>query len=171
MRQAILNGIDAKKIVLLRPPDAKGSRDEWEGKETGFGGIARRIERRYRRYRQRGEANSEMEAWLDNVMVEHTCPDCKGAGCGRTGSVSPSTARPSTTSASSTSTSSTAFLGKVKPTGRGADAGRQVLKEIRGRLELLLGIGLDYLNLDRRSGHFPEVNRSGSGSRRRSAPG
>src|SRR5205807_3421325 len=44
-----------------------------------------------------------------------------------------------------------AFLGTVKPTGRGADAGRQVLKEIRGRLELLLGIGLDYLNLNRRS--------------------
>ncbi len=45
-----------------------------------------------------------------------------------------------------------AFLGTVKPTGRGADAGRQVLKEIRGRLELLLGIGLDYLNFNRRSG-------------------
>src|SRR5262249_21039388 len=44
------------------------------------------------------------------------------------------------------------FLGAVKPAGRGADAGRQVLKEIRGRLELLLGIGLDYLNLNRRSG-------------------
>src|SRR5262249_37484627 len=44
-----------------------------------------------------------------------------------------------------------AFLGTVKPTDRGADAGRQVLKEIRGRLELLLGIGLDYLNLNRRS--------------------
>ncbi len=40
----------------------------------------------------------------------------------------------------------------VKPAGRGADAGRQVLKEIRARLELLLGIGLDYLNLNRRSG-------------------
>ena len=37
-------------------------------------------------------------------------------------------------------------------TGRGADAGRQVLKEIRGRLELLLGIGLDYLSFNRRSG-------------------
>ena len=44
------------------------------------------------------------------------------------------------------------FLGKVKPTGRGADAGLQVLREIRGRLELLLGIGLDYLNFNRRSG-------------------
>ena len=42
-------------------------------------GIARRIERHYRRYRQRGEASSGMEAWLDKVMVEHTCPDCNGA--------------------------------------------------------------------------------------------
>ena len=62
-----------------RPPDAKVKRDDWEGKEVGFGGIARRIERHYRRYRQRGEANSGMEAWLDKVMVEHTCPDCNGA--------------------------------------------------------------------------------------------
>src|SRR4029453_14263064 len=45
-----------------------------------------------------------------------------------------------------------AFLGTVKPAGRGADAGRQVLKEIRGRLDLLLGIGLDYLSFNRRSG-------------------
>src|SRR5437773_2250161 len=30
--------------------------------------------------------------------------------------------------------------------------GRQILKEIRGRLKLLLGIGLNYLNLNRRSG-------------------
>ena len=78
VRQVILGGID-HKITLSSPPDAKGARDEWEGKEIGFGGIARRIERRYRRYRQKGEANSGMEAWLDNVMVEHTCPDCNGA--------------------------------------------------------------------------------------------
>jgi excinuclease ABC subunit A len=61
------------------PPDAKVKREDAEGKEIGFGGIARRIERHYRRYRQRGEASSGMEAWLDKVMVEHTCPDCNGA--------------------------------------------------------------------------------------------
>src|SRR5262249_15862918 len=44
------------------------------------------------------------------------------------------------------------FLGSIKPSGRGADAGRHVLGEIRGRLRLLLGIGLDYLNFNRRSG-------------------
>src|SRR5437879_3592226 len=77
-RQAILYGID-KKIPALTPPEGKERRGDWEGKEVGFGGIARRIERHYRRYRQRGEASSGMEAWLDKVMVEHTCPDCKGA--------------------------------------------------------------------------------------------
>ena len=40
----------------------------------------------------------------------------------------------------------------MKPAGRGAAAGQHVVREIRGRLELLLGIGLDYLNLNRRSG-------------------
>src|ERR1700676_2307194 len=45
-----------------------------------------------------------------------------------------------------------AFLATIKPKGRGADAGRHVLGEIRGRLELLLGIGLDYLSFNRRSG-------------------
>src|SRR5213083_421268 len=44
-----------------------------------------------------------------------------------------------------------AFLGAVKPSGRGADAGRHVLGEIRTRLKLLLGIGLDYLSFNRRA--------------------
>src|SRR5262249_45801060 len=79
VRRVILYGLDTKKIVGATPAEAKVQRGEWEGREVGFGGIARRIERHYRRYRQRGEANSGMEAWLDKVMVEHTCPDCAGA--------------------------------------------------------------------------------------------
>src|SRR5262245_37251107 len=71
-RNAILYGIE-KKVVTALPPESKEQRGDWEGKEVGYGGIARRIERHYRRYRQRGEASSGMEAWLDKVMVEHTC--------------------------------------------------------------------------------------------------
>ena len=154
VRHAILYGVDQRKIALATPPDAKlALRSNHEGKEVGFHGIARRIERYYRRYRQQGEVNSRMEAWLDKVMVEHTCPDCKGArvratrllftvGGGKTiydvGQMNFDELH--------------AFLGAIKPSGSGADAGRQVLKEIRGRLQLLLGIGLDYLNLNRRSG-------------------
>ncbi len=151
-RNAILYGIDPRKIVLTSPADAKTRRDNWEGKEVGFGGIARRIERYYRRYRQRGEANSKMEAWLDKVMVEHTCPDCNGARLRGTRLLFTIAGKTLHDVGQLHFDELHAFLGSVKPTGRGADAGRQVLKEIRGRLELLRGIGLDYLNFNRRSG-------------------
>jgi excinuclease ABC subunit A len=150
-RQAVLYGIEPKKITLTSPPDAKVKRDDQEGKEIGFHGIARRIERYYRRYRQRGEANSRMEAWLDKVMVERTCPDCNGARLRATRLLFIVAGKTIYDVGQINFDELHAFLGSVKPTGRGADAGRQVLKEIRGRLELLLGIGLDYLSFNRRS--------------------
>jgi len=151
VRKATLFGVE-QKFPLVAPPEAKESRDEWTGKEVGFGGIARRIERRYRRYRQKGEANSGMEDWLDSVMVEHTCPDCSGARLRATRLCFTIAGKTIHDLGGLNFDELHAFLGAVKPAGRGADAGRQVLKEIRGRLELLLGIGLDYLNLNRRSG-------------------
>ena len=151
VRHAVLYGID-KKVAVRVPPEAKERRGDWEGKEVGFGGIARRIERHYRRYRQRGEANSRMEAWLDKVMVEQTCPDCQGARVRATRLLFTIADKTIHEVGQLNFDELYAFLGTLKPTGRGADAGRQVLHEIRGRLELLLGIGLDYLNLNRRSG-------------------
>ena len=151
-RDAILYGIEPKKMKIVSPPDAKIRRDREEGREVGWGGVARRIERHYRRYRQRGEANSRMEEWLDKVMVEHTCPDCKGARLRGTRLLFTVAGKTIYDVGQLNFDELHAFLGTVKPSGRGADAGRHVLKEIRGRLDLLLGIGLDYLNFNRRSG-------------------
>jgi excinuclease ABC subunit A len=151
VRNTVLYGIDARKITVSTPPEAKERRGDWEGKEVGFGGIARRIERHYRRYRQRGEASSGMEAWLDKVMVEHTCPDCKGARLRASRLLFTIAGKTIHDVGQLHFDELRAFLGTLKPIGRGADAGRQVLSEIRGRLELLLGIGLDYLSLNRRS--------------------
>ena len=152
VKTAILYGIEPKKIVMTVPPDARVKRTQDEGRQIGFGGIARRIERHYRRYRQRGEANSRMEAWLEKVMVEHTCPDCQGARLRATRLLFTVAEKNLYEIGQLNFDELHAFLDKVKPSGRGADAGRQVLKEIRTRLELLLGIGLDYLNFNRRSG-------------------
>ena len=93
-----------------------------------------------------------MEAWLDKVMVEHTCPDCNGARLRATRLLFTIDGKNIHEIGQLNFDELHAFLGTIKPTGRGADAGRQVLKEIRGRLDLLLGIGLDYLNFNRRSG-------------------
>ncbi len=152
IRTSILDGIQPRKVVMCVPPDAKVKREDSEGKEVGFGGIAKRIERNYRRYRQRGEANSGMEAWLDKVMVEHTCPDCKGARVRATRLLCTIDGKTIFDMGQLHFDELHQFLGTVKPAGRGADAGRQVLGEVRARLELLLGIGLDYLSFNRRSG-------------------
>jgi excinuclease ABC subunit A len=139
-------------VKLLAPAGAKDSRGKWAGKEIGFAGIARRIERWYRRYRQRGEANTRMEQWLDKVMVEHTCPDCNGTRVRATRLLFTVAGKTIYDVGQLHFDELHKFIGTIKHAGRGADAGRQVLSEIRNRVELLLGIGLDYLNLNRRSG-------------------
>ena len=150
VRRAILEGIP-RKLVLSVPPEAKVKREEAQGKEVGFGGIARRIERHYRRYRQRGEANSGMEAWLDKVMVEHTCPDCKGARVRATRLCFTVGGKTIYDMGQLHFDELYTFLGTLNPAGRGADAGRHVLADVRARVDLLLGIGLDYLSFNRRS--------------------
>jgi excinuclease ABC subunit A len=150
VRDAVLYGIEGK-LPIVFPPGAKLKRPDWEGREVGFGGIARRIERHYRRYRQRGEANSGMEAWLDKVMVEHICPDCNGTRLRQTRLMFTVAGKTLYDVGQLHFDELLAFLRTIKPSGRGADAGRQVIREIVGRLELLLGIGLDYLNFNRRS--------------------
>jgi excinuclease ABC subunit A len=151
-RDAILFGVEPQKIKLVVPPGARERRAEWEGREVGFNGIARRIERYYRRYRQQGETNSRMEAWLDKVMVEHTCPDCQGARLRSTRMLFTVEGRTIHELGGLNFDELHGFLGAIKVSGRGADAGRHIVREIRGRLDLLLGIGLDYLNFNRRSG-------------------
>jgi excinuclease ABC subunit A len=150
VRKVILFGIE-RKIALKVPPESKVKREDWDGQEVGFGGIARRIERHYRRYRQQAEASSGMEAWLDKVMVEHVCPDCNGARVRATRMLFTIAGKTLHDIGQAHFDELHAFLGTIAPSGRGADAGRQVLNEIRGRLELLLGIGLDYLSFNRRS--------------------
>jgi excinuclease ABC subunit A len=145
-------GTRGEKFPLLVPPDAKVQDPKHAGQEFRFDGIIHRIERHYRRYRQQQVAHSHMEAYLGKVMVEHRCPDCGGARlraprllvtvAGKNlyewGGINFSELR--------------GFLEGLPVQGRQREAGRQVLNEIIARLDLLLGIGLDYLNFNRRSG-------------------
>jgi excinuclease ABC subunit A len=123
------------------------------GKPWGWRGIARWIEHHYKRYRQKQVANSGMEAWLEKVMVEHTCPDCKGSRLKSTRLKFTINGKNINEVGDINFAELRDFLQSIKiNSGRQQSAGRQVLKEIIQRLDLLLGIGLDYLNFNRRSG-------------------
>ncbi|MDE0421286.1 MAG: excinuclease ABC subunit UvrA [Gammaproteobacteria bacterium] len=151
-RDVILHGTRGEPLQLQIPPDAKVRKEGWLRWQWPFPGIAGGIERNYRRYRQQDVANSGMEAWLDRVMVEHICPDCHGSRLRATrlgfeiagrnieqfGGMNFDELRP--------------FLDTIEPTGPRAEAGRQIVREIARRIDLLLGIGLDYLNFNRASG-------------------
>ena len=150
-QQAVLYGTGGEPLQLRIPPDAKVRKENWLRRPFAFQGIAGGIERHYRWYRQRDVPSSGMEAWLDRVMVEHTCPDCNDSRLRATrlkfhiagrniddfGRMNFDELRP--------------FLDSIKPTGPRADAGRQILAEIGKRIDLLLGIGLDYLSFSRAS--------------------
>src|SRR6185436_13900486 len=144
VRHAILYGLDGRRLKTVSPPESKVKREDWDKHEVGFGGIARRIERHYRRYRQRAEASSGMEEWLDRVMVERTCPDCKGARLRATRLLFTVAGKSIHEMGALNFDELHTFLRGLKPAGRGADAGRQVVTEVQRRVELLLGIGLDY---------------------------
>ena len=70
-------------------------------------------------------------------MVELTCPDCDGARLRATRLLFTIAGKNVYEVGQMNFDELHAFLGAIKPAGRGADAGRQVLNEIRGRLELL----------------------------------
>ena len=149
-------GTHGEKYTLLLPPGANpkntGGWSRMIGKPIGFDGVCSRIERHYKHFRQKQTADMWVEQWLSKLMVEHTCPDCEGAR------LRPSRQQFRIDGKTLYEVGQTNFselrewLGGLVIDGSEDDAGQQVLREINGRLDLLLGIGLDYLNFNRRSG-------------------
>ena len=146
----LLHGSRGERFPVVLPPGAVKGENE-VGKLFRFDGIASSIERRYRRYRKDKVADSNIEEYFKKVMVELPCPDCEGKKLkfqrllvtvdGRT------IQGLSTLSLSELKT----FLQTMPPAARQQAAGQQIVNEIVSRLDLLLNIGMDYLNLDRRA--------------------
>ena len=151
-QDVLLHGTRGEPVELRVPPDAKEHKEGWLKHPWAFAGIAAGIERSYRGYRQREVANSGMEDWLDRVMVDHICPDCDGARLRGTRQLFTIDGKCLHNFGQMNFDELYGFLKSVKPKGRHAEGGRQILNEIIKRLELLLGIGLDYLNFNRTSG-------------------
>lgn len=146
----LLYGTKGERFELKLPPGATEG-EKHLGKPFRFDGIINDIERRYRRYRKENVANAWMEAYLRKVMVEHLCPDCGGR------SLKPSRLKV-TLNEHTIHEMSEMSLSELRPLldtitlppGK-EKVGEQVIGEIAARLDLLIGIGVDYLSLGRRA--------------------
>ncbi len=150
IREILFWGTKGEEITLVQPP---GGRDDRSiGKKQKFAGVANQIERWYKGYRQKQEANSNVEDWLRKVMVETTCPDCQGIRLRRSRTRIQFGGTDIHTLSTLTLADAAVFLREVPPPTRSPEAARQILQAILSQLELLCDIGLDYLSLSRRSG-------------------
>ena len=112
-----------------------------------FEGLVPNLERRMR------ETTSEMiKEELSQYMAEHQCPDCGGARL-RPEALSVKVGGLNISQVVAMSIrEAVAFFEKVELTDKQMEIARRVLKEINERLGFLQAVGLDYLNLERRSG-------------------
>jgi excinuclease ABC subunit A len=92
-----------------------------------------------------------METYLRKVMVEHICPDCHGRKLKPERFLVKIGGRNIWELSELTFAELRAFLDALPVPSRQAQAGGQIQAEITSRLDLLLGIGVDYLNLNRRA--------------------
>jgi len=146
----VLYGTKGEKVTM-RIPDGATVGVEREGKQFAFEGIISMIERRYRQHRKEGGANTWMDEWLKKVMVEHTCPDCHGHKLKRQRLMVKLGGHDIIQLGDLTLSELREFLTGLPLLTRKRAAGENIIKEVVARLDLLIGIGLDYMSLNRRA--------------------
>ena len=147
----LLYGTKGKEIEVVVPPNAKQGQQH-AGKKIKYGGVINHIEHHYRWYRKQGSSNDWTDSYLKKVMVEYDCPECEGSRLKRTRRLVTIGDKNSHDLGEMHLVELAKFMGGIKPSAKHKGVTDIIRREINSRLELLIAIGLDYLNLNRRSG-------------------
>jgi excinuclease ABC subunit A len=151
VKDLIFYGSKGEKIEIVMPEGARQG-EQHAGKKMAFQGVVRQIERHYHWYRKQGRSMDGMEAYLQKVMVDYDCPDCGGARLRRTRSLVRIAGKSLPEVGEMHLRDLQKWLATLDIAADKTAVASTVVREIDGRLDLLTGIGLDYLNLNRRSG-------------------
>jgi excinuclease ABC subunit A len=151
VKELIFNGSKGQKIEIVLPEGARQG-EQHVGKKMAFQGVVPQIERHYHWYRKQGRSLEGMEAYLQKVMVDYDCPDCGGARLRKTRSLVRVGGKTLPEAGELHLRDLQKWLRELDVRADKTAVAATVLREIDGRVELLVGIGLDYLNLNRRSG-------------------
>ncbi|MEM7478126.1 MAG: excinuclease ABC subunit UvrA [Planctomycetota bacterium] len=146
----LLNGTKGKTFEIKIPPKAKKEHKS-EGRETSFRGVITQIEQNYRWYLKRGESSAGFDSYLKKIMVEYPCAECQGARLKRSRRLVTVKGKNLFELGAMHLVELMKFLKSIKPTAKQKGVVDIILREVTSRLELLISIGLDYLNLNRQS--------------------
>jgi len=148
--QVLLYGTKGEQFEVVVPPGAKLGQQH-AGKKIKFQGVINQLEHQYRQYRKQGTSNAGMDDYLKKVMVEYDCPECNGARLKRNRRFVTISGRNLFDLGQMHLAELLDFLRLIQPGARQREIVESILREVSSRLELLMAIGLDYLNLNRRS--------------------
>lgn len=138
-----------KDIVLYGSPDIINFKYNSKSGNTfnskaKFEGIISNLERRFK------ETKSEwIRDWINNYMIEHTCPHCNGARLSD-GILSVYVGGKNIYEMTNLSIKDLfTYLEKLKLNKTQTEISDIIIKEIKGRLDFLINVGLEYLSLSR----------------------
>ena len=150
-KDVLFYGSKGEKIEIVLPEGARQG-EQHAGKSMAFQGVVRQIERHYHWYRKQGRSHDGMEAYLQKVMVDYDCPDCGGGRLRKTRSLVRVAGKTLPEAGNLHLRDLQKWLAGLDLSADKTAVAQTVMREIEGRIELLIHIGLDYLNLSRRSG-------------------
>lgn len=150
-KQVVMYGSGKEKITILQTPGGTAGEESHVGRRFPYEGIVGEIERRYRRYRREKTANAWVEEYMKRVMVERTCPDCRGRQLKQQRLLITVGGKNIMELGDLTLSELRNFFAALPPLSRNPQAGAEIVREIIKRLDLLLEIGIDYLSLNRRA--------------------
>jgi excinuclease ABC subunit A len=148
--QILLYGTKGEQFEVVLPPKAKMGQQH-AGKKIKFNGVVNQLEHHYHRYRKQGTSNAGMDEYLKKVMVEYDCPECGGARLKRARRLVTIEDKNLFEVGEMHLVDLLGFLKSIRPAPKQRAIAETIVREVTTRLELLIAIGLDYLNLNRRS--------------------
>jgi excinuclease ABC subunit A len=151
IRDIIFYGSNGEKIELVIPPDAPIQDDKNKGRKVVWGGIINGVDRWYRRIIKERTPRSYEEDMYKRVMVEQTCPECKGLKLKKHRTFIRIENKDIHQTTSLPLDELLVFLENLKIPKEKKHLAEPILEEITKRLNVMLSIGLDYLSLNRRT--------------------
>ncbi len=152
VKHVLFHGSDGEKITMVEPEDKKNGKKNWiSGRCFAYGGFCSDINHWYKRWMEKPVHDGVEENFLNKVMVEYSCPDCKGTKLKPQRQLVKIDGKNISELSLLPLPDLKDFLLNVNLPKDRKEVGGTIIKEIVTRLDLLLDIGLYYISLDRRS--------------------